>query len=105
MHPLLRLPCALLALLLSALGASRFAVERPGEGDPGAPAVMALAALPAAQVQIDAPGDWWLPTPLWAPRAAAFAAVAPSAVWPAHADPMRPAPCRRRGSAGGPRAP
>jgi len=102
MPPLLRLPCALLALLLSALGGPRFAVERDSD-QPEAPVVMALAALPPAQV--DLPGAWWWPLPPSQPRLRLVANVVPADIEPVHADPVRAAPGPRRGSAGGPRAP
>ena len=104
MHPLLRLPCALLALLLSAFGGSRFVVEHRDDADkPEAPVVVALATLLPAPV--DLAGDWWCPLPAGAPLRMSAADQAPTAVVPAHAAPVRPVPGPRRGSAGGPRAP
>ena len=104
MHPLLRLPCALLALLLSAFGGSRFAVAHHDDADkPDGPVVVAFAALPPAQV--DPPSDGWGPLPCGAPLRVSAADQAPTAVAPAHAAPVRPVPGPRRGSAGGPRAP
>ena len=103
MLPLLRLPCALLALLLSAFGGSRFAVERHEDADkPEAPVVVALAVLPPAQV--DLPGDWWCPLPDGAPLSRSADQV-PLALDSGHVDPVRLVPGPRRGSAGGPRAP
>jgi hypothetical protein len=100
----LRLPCALLALLLSALGGPRFAVDRGEDGDPDGPVIAALVAPLAAQAVADPLDQAWHPAPrLSLPAGSGHGGAA--GVAPRRASALRPAPGPRRGSAGGPRAP
>ena len=98
----LRLPCALLALLLSALGGTRLAaIERHDDDRAKTPVVSPahpVAALPDVPMPISGP------TPALPVMIAGLAAE-PLAVLTIPDGPSLPAPSQRRGSAGGARAP
>lgn len=94
MPAVLRLPCALLALLLSALGVARLA---PSAAEAEAPVVVLASADPArtaSAARVVAP---------W--RAPADAVHAPRRTAPTVVAPRPAAPGPRLGSAHGPRAP
>lgn len=99
---LLRLPCALLALLLSALGGVRLAAIEQHEDDRAKTPVISPAPTVAALPSMPCP----VPGPAPAlPVLVVVAETAPIAVLATPTTVSLPAPSQRRGSAGGARAP
>ena len=99
---LLHLPCALLALLLSALGGVRLAAIEPqvderGKAPMSSPAPV-VAALPSAPAPIPGPAPTLMASVAVIETAAMAVLVMPVTI-------SLPAPSQRRGSAGGARAP